>query len=70
MFDRDTDMNLKRTAIALASQLPDDLDAAHRVLDHARALLTDFLGEGAAPAHSSKRPDALVLSLVSRSEGA
>lgn len=45
--DARKDLDLRRTAIALVSQLPDDNDEANRVLDHARELIATFLRDPA-----------------------
>lgn len=36
---------LKRQAIQIAAQLPEDREAALRVLEYARELVTEFLGQ-------------------------
>lgn len=51
---------LKRQAIQVAMQLPDDKAEALRVLDYARSLVTDFLSE------DSDRAGAEVVPLFSR----
>lgn len=51
---------LKRQAIQVAMQLPDDKAEALRVLDYARSLVTDFLSE------ESERGAAEVVPLFSR----
>lgn len=39
------DMRCRRLALQLATQLPDDLPEALRVLDHARTLVRGFLAD-------------------------
>lgn len=39
------DQQLKRLAIQLAAQLPDDADEAEDVLEHVKTLLRSFLGD-------------------------
>jgi hypothetical protein len=43
--DRAEEMWLKRQAIQIAGQLPEDQEKAVKVLEYARALLTDFIAK-------------------------
>lgn len=47
------EMALKRLAIQIAAQLPDDIDHAHAVLEFARELVGGFLGVASGQTRSN-----------------